>query len=436
MPALLVAQQVAGSANVEIVAGKLETRAQRIEIAQHLQPLLRHFGQLRAGGVGEIGVSAQFRSTHASAQLVELRKAEAIGAVDDDGVCTRDIEPGFDDRCGQQHIVLALVEGAHPLLDFGRAHLAMRADEFELRHRLAKPFLQLFHVGDTGHDDEALPTAMVLAQQCLAHHHLVPFHDVGAHGQPIDRRRLDGAEFAQTRHRHLQGARDRRGRQRQHVHVGAQRLQLLLVGDAEALLLVHHDEPQILELRGLGEDRVRADDDVHRPVRQLLAGFLRFLGRHEAREAADLQREAGKAFLEIGVMLAGEQGGGRDHGNLLPVHRRDEGGAQGDFGFAETDIAADKPVHRFAGFQIAQHIGDGAILIVGLLPREAVDELVVDLLLGFQHRRFLQRAFGGHLHQLAGDLANALLQLGAAALPRLAAQPVQHHRFLAAAIAA
>ena len=41
--------------------------------------------------------------------------------------------------------------------------------------------------------------------------------------------------------------------QRQHVHFGAQFLQPLLVGDAEMLLLVDHDEAEILERDGLAE---------------------------------------------------------------------------------------------------------------------------------------------------------------------------------------
>ncbi len=35
---LLLAQQVAGAADIEIVAGELEARAQRIERLQHLEP--------------------------------------------------------------------------------------------------------------------------------------------------------------------------------------------------------------------------------------------------------------------------------------------------------------------------------------------------------------------------------------------------------------
>ena len=41
MAGLLVAQQVARAAHVEIVAGQLEAGAQRVERLQHLQPLAR-----------------------------------------------------------------------------------------------------------------------------------------------------------------------------------------------------------------------------------------------------------------------------------------------------------------------------------------------------------------------------------------------------------
>ena len=54
------------------------------------------------------------------------------------------------------------------------------------------------------------------------------------------------------------------------MDVGLERLQPLLVGDAEALLLVDDDEAEPLELDRLGEQRMRADDDVDRAVGQAL----------------------------------------------------------------------------------------------------------------------------------------------------------------------
>ena len=84
MAGLLVAEQIAGAANVEIVAGELEAGAEAVELCEHLQPLLRRFGDLRFGRRGQIGIGAGLRPPDAAAQLVELRQAEAVGAVDDE----------------------------------------------------------------------------------------------------------------------------------------------------------------------------------------------------------------------------------------------------------------------------------------------------------------------------------------------------------------
>ena len=436
MAGLFVAQQIARAANVEIVAGELEPGAERIEIAEHFQALFGDFRKLRVLGVGQIGVGAQFGAPDAAAQLIELGEAENVGAVDDDRIRARQVETAFDDRGGEQDVVFALVESAHPLLDLARAHLTVRGDEFHLGHVFVQPVRYRVHVGNARHDDEALPAAMMFAQQRLAHHHVVPFHHIGAHRQAIDRRGLDGGEFAQTRHRHLQSARDRRGRERQHVHVGAQLLELFLVRDAEALLLVDDDETEILELGLLRQDRMRAHDDVDVALTEPLARFLGFLRGDKARETPDIEREAFEAGRKILVMLAGEQGCRRDHRDLLAVHRRDEGGAQRDFGLAETDIAADEAIHRLAAFEVRQDIGNGAVLIVGFLVLEPVEELVVRPFLDFEDRRFPQRAGGGDLHQLARDRLDALLKARASLLPRFTAQSVELDRFLARSIAA
>ena len=62
--------------------------------------------------------------------------------------------------------------------------------------------------------------------------------------------------------RHVQRARDRRGRHRQHVHRLAHLLQPLLVRHAEALLFVDDDQAQVGELDVLADQPVRADEDV------------------------------------------------------------------------------------------------------------------------------------------------------------------------------
>ncbi len=90
----------------------------------------------------------------------------------------------------------------------------------------------------------------------------VELDHVGLNRQSILRRRLDHRHVANADERHVQGARDRRGRQRQHVHLLAHLLDALLVGHAEPLLLVHDQQPEVLERHVLRQQTVRADQDV------------------------------------------------------------------------------------------------------------------------------------------------------------------------------
>ena len=182
--------------------------------------------------------------------------------MDDQRVGARNVEAGFDDRGRQQDVVLAVVEGADLVLELARRHLAVRDDEFALRHVLAQERRRFVEVLDARADVEGLAAAITLAQQRLAHDQRVERRDEGAHREPVDRRRRDDRHLAHAGHRQLQRARDRRRRQRQHMHFGAQLLQPLLVADAEMLLLVDDDEAEVLEAHGLAEHRVGADDDV------------------------------------------------------------------------------------------------------------------------------------------------------------------------------
>ena len=68
---------------------------------------------------------------------------------------------------------------------------------------------------------------------------------------------------------------------------------------------------------------------------------------------------------------------------------------------------------------------DGAELVLGLLIGEARAELVIDMRLHRHFRRFMQMPLGRDLDQLAGDLADAVLEFRLSRLPAAAAQPVQ-----------
>ncbi len=95
---------------------------------------------------------------------------------------------------------------------------------------------------------EDLAAAVELAQDGVSHQ---PGRSLGhprLDGQPVLRRRLDDAHVAHAHERQVERARDGRGREREHVHLGLELLEALLVGHAEALLLVDHDQAEVLEV--------------------------------------------------------------------------------------------------------------------------------------------------------------------------------------------
>ena len=119
-------------------------------------------------------------------------------------------------------------------------------------------------------------------------------------------------------------------------------------------------EAEMGETHILGEQRVRADDDVDPAVGEFRLDLLRLLGGDQPRQLRDAQRQPGKALGEAAVMLPRQQGRRHDHRDLRAGHRRDKGGAQRHLGLAEPDIAADQPVHRLARGHVGERVLDRA----------------------------------------------------------------------------
>ncbi|MNR08666.1 hypothetical protein D3C85_1248340 [compost metagenome] len=160
------------------------------------------------------------------------------------------------------------------------------------------------------------------------------------------------------------------------MNIGPQGLQLLLVLDAEVLLLVDDHQAQVLEADLFGQHRVGADDDLEGAVLQARARLVGVLGRDHARQVPHRDRPAGEALAEGLEVLTRQEGRRTDDGHLLARHGHDEGGAQRHFRLAEADVAADQAIHRRALAQVLQHVADGVQLVVRLLIGEAGAELV------------------------------------------------------------
>ena len=186
-----------------------------------------------------------------------------VRAIDEHGIRQRNIQPVFDDRGRHQHIVLVAHEGQHHALQLRLAHLPVAHGNARRGHQLLNArgnFVNRLHA--IVHKVN-LPAALQLHLDRRANNLLVELGHHGLNRHAVLGRRLNHAHIAQAHQRHMQRARNRRGAHGQHVDLLAHLLQPFLVAHAEALLLIHNQQTQILELDIFREQPVRADQNIH-----------------------------------------------------------------------------------------------------------------------------------------------------------------------------
>ena len=356
----------------------------------------------------QIGVGLPVRTAHPPAQLMQLRQPELVRPVDEDGVGVGDVDAVLDDGGANQQVQLAAVEAPHHGFQFALAHLPVADADARLR-RQGGQFL--CHPLDGAHfvmHIEDLAAAQQFPLDGLPNQAAALFPYEGPNGQAAGRRRGDDRQIANAAHGHVQGAGDGRGGQRQHIHLRPQRPQPLLLANAEAMLLVDDDQPQVCEAEGRAQQLVGADQDVQLAGRQPLPGRLQLALAAQPRGRFDLHRPVRKAVPKTVEMLLDEQGGGRQHRHLLAGQHRGEGGPHGHFGLAEPHIAADQPVCRPLGAQVVQSRADGLRLIRRQLEGELAGEALAFPALEGQGRRAASRSAGIQIQQFRGHIRGLL----------------------------
>ena len=352
---------------------------------------------------------------------MHLTEAEQVGAFDDQRVHRRHVDARLDDRGAHQHVVLAVPEVLHDGFERAFVHLAVGDRDARLGHELA----QASRGGVDRLHPVVHPEHLALTEEFAADRldrdALVVLADVGEDRHAIGRRGLQQRQVADADERHLQRARDRRGGEREDVDVRLHLLHRLLVLHAEALLLVDDQQAEILELHVVREQPVRADDAVDLAGLDALDHLLGLAGREEPRQRLDTDGEPGESVGERVAVLCCEQRRRREDGDLLAVLDRLERGPDGDLGLAETDVAAQQPVHRVSKLHVALDRLDRRALVGRLDVRKRLFHLVlpgcvlgervalgVDALL-VEHDEFL-----GDLAHRRADLALGLREVGAA----------------------
>ena len=311
----------------------------------------------------------------------------------------------------------SLDEGQHRPLELFAVHLAVADGDPGLGDDRLDLVGDGLDVVDPVVDEVDLPVAVQLAVDGALDRLRVEAGDAGLDRLAVRRRRLQVRDVADAQQAHVQGARDRRGREGQDVDRRAERLEPFLVLDAEPLLLVDDHQPQVLEGDVLLEDPVRADQDVDRAGRGALEDFADFRAGPEPVDGLDRERELGHPGGEAAVVLLGQDRGRDQDGDLLAGVDGLEGRADGDLGLAVADVAADQAIHRLALGHVLLDRLDGRELVGRLLVGEGRLELGHPVaVLGRIGESGLAGALGLDVDQLLGQVDDGL---GDALLPLL-----------------
>ena len=279
---LLRPEQVARAADLKVPHGNLEACAELRELADGAEPLLRHLGEHLIPHEGQVCIAEPGPAPHAATQLIKLGKAHFVRLIHEDGVHIRDVQPAFNDRAAQEHIIALLHEVKHRLLQLPFLHLPVCVADARFRHERAQLLRKALHVAHAVIDEIHLPAAANLLEDRLPRHAVAVFHYIGLHGIALLRRRFDDGHIADAGHGHVQRARDGRCRKRQHVHALPDVLDLFLMAHAEALFLVDDKKAEVLEADVLTEEFVRADHHVDAALFKPLENGVFILARFEA----------------------------------------------------------------------------------------------------------------------------------------------------------
>ena len=124
---------------------------------------------------------------------MQLAEAEQVGAVDDERVHRRHVDAALDDRGADEHVVLALPEVEHDLLERALVHLAVGDRDARLGHELADVRGDVLDVLHPVVHEEHLALAQQLAADRLGDGAVVVLADVGEDRLAVGGRRVAAA---------------------------------------------------------------------------------------------------------------------------------------------------------------------------------------------------------------------------------------------------
>ena len=258
----------------------------------------------------QITIRLAVAAPHAAAHLVQVGKAKLVRPIDKDGVGVRNVQARLYYIGRNQHVVFAINEFQHCFFQAAAFHLSVRHANPGIGHKPLHHVGKPHNIADAVMDEKNLSAPPYFFADGIADHLFAKRVYFGGHGLAVGRRRGNDGQIARTHQRKMQGARNRGGRQREHIHIDAHFLEPVFGFHAEFLFLINYKQAQVLECHIFAHNPVRANQDVYVAIGYFLQRFLDLLRTFKAVHVFHAHRKLIQPLPESLEMLHGQHRGG------------------------------------------------------------------------------------------------------------------------------
>ena len=242
MTVLFRSKDIARTADFQVPHRDTETGAELRKLPDSRQPLLGRFRQHMVRPHREVGIGLPVAPAHPAPQLIKLAEAEPFRVIHNQGICVRHVQAVFNNGCAQQHVIVAVVEVQHHVFQLVFLHLPVGHAHPGFRHQCPQPLIEAADAPHPVVQKVDLSAPAEFTQDGVPDQGIGILRNHGLYRDPLFRRGFQHTHVTDARHRHMQGPRNRRRAQGEHVHLPLHVLDNFLMGHAEALLLVHDEQ--------------------------------------------------------------------------------------------------------------------------------------------------------------------------------------------------
>src|SRR5690606_35893436 len=113
----------------------------------------------------EQGEGAVIGASNTTAQLIQIGEAEAVGAIDDNGVGVGNVDAAFDDGGSDQNVEFVANEAIHDVFEIVLVHLPVADGDARVGNEVLQFAAYAFDRSDAVVQEKYLPLALELAFQ-------------------------------------------------------------------------------------------------------------------------------------------------------------------------------------------------------------------------------------------------------------------------------